>query len=190
MRLTPNSGFPWLAWPDSPWTWLTWTTELYAVGAVPAFLLTFLFAATIFVGVSSRSTRVDDEDLEWWARLGAWVFIAIISWIVANALVIFGPIALLSAPKTLASIGGLSGLVAILLGRSSKTPANEERGSDKKQSKFGFLGTLVGGSLPLLAMIFIAAFTCSALTRNHWNFSELGATSPELLLQRVPHYHK
>jgi hypothetical protein len=164
IRLTPETiqSPHWLSWSDaSQWTWLTWTTELYACLAVPVFLLTFLLAATFFVGVSSRSARVDDEDREWWARLGAWVFIAIIAWLVANALVIFGPIALLSAPKTLASIGGLSGLVAILIGRSAKTPANEEPAKNKKSTKAGLLSSLVGGSLPLLAMVFIAAFLAS-----------------------------
>lgn len=163
IRLTPETiqSPHWLSWADSPWTWLTWTTELYACLAVPVFLLTFLLAATFFVGVSSRSTRVDDEDREWWARLGAWVFIAIIGWIVANALVIYGPIALLSAPKTLASISGVSGLIAILLGRSAKTPATEEPGLNKKSTKAGVLGGLVGGTLPLLAMVFIAALLAS-----------------------------
>ena len=152
----------WLSWSDeSQWTWLTWTTELYACLAVPVFLLTFLLAATFFVGVSSRSARVEDEDREWWARLGAWVFIAIIGWLVANLLVLFGPIALLSAPKTLGSIGGLSGLVAILIGRSAKTPANEEPAKSKRTTKAGLLSSLVGGVLPLLAMVFIAAFLAS-----------------------------
>lgn len=155
----PTNAFPWTSWSEeSNWTWLTWTTELYACLAVPVFLLTFLLAATFFVGVLSRSPKVDDEDLEWWARLGAWGFIAIIAWGVSNALVIFGPIALLSAPKTLASIGGISGLVAIMLGRSAKTPANEEKATNKGSTKAGVLGTLVGRSLPLLALVFIAAF--------------------------------
>lgn len=160
VRLTvpPSTDFQWTAWSEtSSWTWISWTTELYACLAIPLFMLTFLLAATFFVGVSSRSARVDDEDLEWWARLGAWILIAIIGWTVANALVIFGPIALLSAPKTLASIGGVSGLIAIVLGRSATTPANEET-SEKTQSKVGQFGSLVTRSLPLMAMIFIAAF--------------------------------
>lgn len=159
MRVTkpPGSSFAWTSWSDSQWTWMTWTTELYACLAVPVFLLTFLLAATFFVGVSSDRARVDDEDREWWARLGAWVFIAIIGWSVANVLVIFGPIALLSAPKTLASIGGVSGLIAILLGRSAKTSANEEPGKKSNSSKVGLIGSLIGRSLPLLSLVFIAA---------------------------------
>ena len=119
----------------------------------------FLLAATIFVGISSGSPKVDDEDREWWARFGGWVFIAIGAWIAVNGLVIFGPIALLSAPKTLASIGGVSGLIAILLGRSTKTPAKEE--PVKRSTTSGLIGSLIGKSLPLLAMVFIAAFLAS-----------------------------
>lgn len=190
LRLTmpPTNAFAWTSWAEqSPWTWMGWTTELYACFAVPVFLLTFLLAATFFVGISSRSPRVQDEDLEWWARLGAWVFIAIIAWGVANVLVIFGPIALLSAPKTLASIGGVSGLVAILLGRSAKTPANEEPAGNKKSTKVGTLGSLVTQSLPLLALIFIAAFLAALSLATSATFlgvallSEPWPTIPNLL---------
>src|SRR6266496_428431 len=114
--------FPWTSW--STGTEWTWTTELFVCFAVPVFMLVFLSGATLFVGVSSVSATVNDEDREWWARLGAWVLIAIIAWSAATTLVILGPIALLSAPKILVSVGGLSGLLAILLGHSSRTPGS------------------------------------------------------------------
>ena len=53
-------------------------TELYACFAAPAFLLVFLLGATLYIGVTSKSTAIDDEDREWWARLGAWILIAIL----------------------------------------------------------------------------------------------------------------
>ncbi len=144
-----------------PWTTSSglsaWKTELYACLGVPIFLLTFLVAATFFVGFSSKNLRVQDEDREWWARMGAWALIAIIAWTAGNILVIFGPIALLSAPKLLASAGGLSGLIAILVGRSSKTPANKTP-ADEGKKKTSLVAGLVSHSLPLLALIFLATF--------------------------------
>lgn len=163
VRLTAATAiaFPhWLSWnEDSYLNVLAWHAELYACFAVPIFLTIFLLAATVFVGVSSRSPKVEDEDREWWARFGGWVFIAMGAWVAANALVIFGPIALLSAPKTLASIGGISGLVSILVARSAKTPANEEPA--KKSTTTGLISSLIGKSLPLLALIFLAAALAS-----------------------------
>ena len=70
---------------------LKWRTEWYVCIGVPLFLLIFLIGASFFVGWSSRSQRVNDEDREWWARLGAWVIISILAWVVSCALVIFGP---------------------------------------------------------------------------------------------------
>jgi hypothetical protein len=136
---------------------MAWTTELYACFAVPIFLLAFLVAATVFVGFSSKSLRIQDEDREWWSRMGAWVLIIIIAWSAANALVIFGPIALLNAPKLLASVGGLSGLAALMLGRSSKTSA-KAKAADETSKKDSLVAGLVTRSLPLLALIFIAIF--------------------------------
>ena len=154
--------FPWTYWSTGPeWTWPTWTTELYACFAVPVFMLVFLAGAILFVGLSSVSPRIDDEDREWWSRFGAWVLIAIIAWCVSNTLVIFGPIALLSAPKLLASLGGLSGLLAILLGRSSKTPATETPANEQEKSKVGLLSALMSRSLPLLALVFIASLVAA-----------------------------
>ena len=133
--------------------WLSWRTELYVCFAVPLFLLTFLLGVVIFIGLTSggRFKFVDDEDREWWARLGAWILISLVVWAVTNLLVIFGPIALLELPTVLGPLGGLSGLVAILAGRSSKTPANE---GERKEA--GAFAGLMGGLLPVLALVFLA----------------------------------
>jgi hypothetical protein len=133
--------------------WLKWRTEIYVSLAVPLFLLVFLLATVIFIGLTSASRFkfIGDEDREWWSRFGAWVLISCIVWSAANVLVIFGPIALLWVPAVIAPLGGLSGLFTLLAGRSSKTPANEN-----EQAQTGLVASLMGGLLPLLAMIFIA----------------------------------
>jgi len=132
----------------------SWRTELYTCIAVPVFLLVILLATTLFIGLTSRATGIDDEDREWWARFEGWVFIAIIVWTSLNALVIFGPLVLLAFPKLITSIGGISGLVALLAGRSSRTPANEEQATRK-----GLLAAIIGNHiLPLLALAFLLIF--------------------------------
>ncbi|HEY9403086.1 MAG TPA: hypothetical protein VIQ24_10360, partial [Pyrinomonadaceae bacterium] len=142
--------FAWTALNQSIWSW---KTEWYVCIGVPFFLLVFLIGASIYVGLSSRNYHVNDEDREWWARLGAWIIISIFAWVVSCALVIFGPIALLSSPKIVASLGGVSGLIALVVGRSAKTAANS-----KDQAKAGKASALMGSLLPLLALIFVMVF--------------------------------
>lgn len=138
------------------WTtteWWAWKTEWYVCFAVPIFLLIFLLAVTFFIGLSSVSTRIVDEDREWWARFSAWGLIVVAAWSVFNWLVIFGPFALLEFPSIFASAGGLTGVLALILGRSSKTPGNK-----KEAAKGGIMASLMGYLLPLLAFVFLALF--------------------------------
>ncbi len=151
-----GSGAKWLDPNASNVTgsWQTWGAELYTCLAVPLLLLVILLATTLFVGLTSRATSINDEDREWWARFEGWVFIAIIAWVSLTSLVIFGPVVLLNSYKIVAPIGGISGIIALLAGRSSRTPANEEQTGQK-----GLLATVIGNYiLPLLAFAFLAIF--------------------------------
>ena len=47
---------------------------------------------TVFIGLASRD--MSDDDREWWARAGAWILIIGLSWLVAAAIAILGPLAL------------------------------------------------------------------------------------------------
>lgn len=137
------------------WTWQTWRLEIYACFAAPAFLLVFLLGATLYIGLSSESPRVDDEDREWWARLSAWVLIVVLGWSVFTTLVIFGPLVLLRAPSWLAPLGGISGVLAALAGRSAKTGVPKSARKEEP-AKSGILSAIMGKLLPLLALIFVA----------------------------------
>lgn len=95
--------------------------EWYACFAMPGFLAMFLLTATVFVGVASRYT--DDHDREWWGRAGAWVLIAGTTWGALGALVVFGPGLMSLMPTVIASLGGLSGVISLVLGFSAKTSA-------------------------------------------------------------------
>jgi len=136
--------------------WWTWRTELYAVLAVPVFLGGFLLAMTLFIGLTSHKKRFPDEDREWWARAKAWILIASLAWLVFSTLVIFGPLALTYSPKLISAAGGLSGLVALIAGRSARTPAGEQRGA-----RDGVVAWVHRIGLPGLAGVFLAVFAAS-----------------------------
>jgi hypothetical protein len=94
--------------------------------AFPLLLLLFLVATTVYVGLASYQTS--DADREWWARSGGWILIGLVTWVVGSGLVIFGPDLVFSPGGLLrqgfAALGGISGLMTILLGKSSATPAH------------------------------------------------------------------
>ncbi|HKR59423.1 MAG TPA: patatin-like phospholipase family protein [Pyrinomonadaceae bacterium] len=132
----------------------SWATELYVSYAVPFFLLLFMLALTVFAGISSHFlSKITEEDREWWARFSGWALIAALAWAVFSTLVIFGPLALLAAPKMVGAVGGVSGLIALLLGQSGKTPATSEQ-----VAQGGLKTHIVSGLLPFLAIVFIVVF--------------------------------
>jgi GNAT superfamily N-acetyltransferase len=98
--------------------------EWYACFGIPGYLAMFLLTATLFIGVASRVT--DDHDREWWGRTGSWVLIAMALWMMLCGVVIFGPGLMAYMPKVVASLGGLSGLITLVLGFGPKTPATVE----------------------------------------------------------------
>lgn len=158
------------------------TTELYACFAAPAFLLVFLLGVTLYIGVTSKSTGIDDEDREWGSRLGAWCLIAILGWISFTTIVIIGPLALLKAPQWLAPAGGLSGVLAAIMGKSARTsgdrkPANGEGG--------GILDAIIGKALPLLALIFIV-FLVALLSLSTTVIVQVAATSLAGVVKAYP----
>ena len=100
-------------------------TEWFATLAVPGVLTIFLLTATIFIGLASRFT--EEQDREWWGRTGSWVLIVMVMWTGLCAIVIFGPgLIYWMTPQVAASVGGLSGLLTLVLGFSSKTTAQEQ----------------------------------------------------------------
>ncbi|HEY0322012.1 MAG TPA: patatin-like phospholipase family protein [Pyrinomonadaceae bacterium] len=124
---------------------------LYICFALPLFLLVFLLAATMFVGIASWLTS--DADREWLARAGAWFLIAILGWSVVSSIVIFGPVGLLYfSPKVqalLVALGSGSGLVTLLGGGSSESPANK-----KEENQQGSKSLVMKIALSLAAPVF------------------------------------
>ncbi|MEK6407827.1 MAG: hypothetical protein AABN34_12765 [Acidobacteriota bacterium] len=123
--------------------------EFYVCFAAPLYLMLFLLVVTVFTGFSGWWTN--DEDREWWARFGAWVLIAVAAWSLASPLVIFGPVLLKWIPAYIASIGGISSLITLVLGRSSKTSAYE-----KQKEKPGVTAILMNKAVTLAGPVFAA----------------------------------
>ncbi|HKE61596.1 MAG TPA: patatin-like phospholipase family protein [Nitrospira sp.] len=121
--------------------------EWYACFALPGFLTMFMLTATIFIGVASRYT--DDHDREWWGRAGAWMLIASIAWAGLGSLVVFGPGLLSYTPTLVASLGGLSGIISLLLGFGSRTTATAK-------GKPSMVDLVLDRAVRLAAPVFIA----------------------------------
>src|ERR1051325_11000578 len=125
--------------------------ELYICFAVPLVLLVFFVQASIFVGISSRWN--EDGDREWWGRAGAYLLIAAVLIGGLSFIAVFGPVLLYRAPLILGSVGGVSGVVAALIGRSAKTPA------DGKKKSSGMSEAISALTVPIFALVLLAAIS-------------------------------
>jgi hypothetical protein len=134
---------------------------LYGCFAAPLFLVLFLLTATIFIGAACRHTS--DEDREWWARMGAWVFAAIIGWSLFSSLVLFGPLGLLALPKLLGLVGGVSGLFTLIVGYNSGSAANKEG-----KTKDGPVAFILDKGLSLAAPLTLAALVAALSLVTSW----------------------
>ncbi|HYK06060.1 MAG TPA: patatin-like phospholipase family protein [Thermoanaerobaculia bacterium] len=134
-------------------------SQLYVCFAVPAALLVFFIQASIFVGLSSR--RNEDADREWWGRGGALLLMVSIGLALFSFIAVFGPVALYQAPAILASIGGIAGVAAAVLGFSDKTPANQkEKEEGGMTAKLGNLGSAL--LVPLFVVFILASIALAS----------------------------
>ncbi len=118
-------------------THMAQTPERYLSFAPPLVMVVFLIAATIFVGLSTFWT--DDEDREFWSRMGAWILIASFGWAALFAISLIGPELFgLAGPwwnKLWTWVSGLAVSAATAyLGFSASTPANVDSESAKSSS--------------------------------------------------------
>lgn len=130
--------------------------RLYACLAVPALLGAFGLAGVLLVGAASKFTS--DGDREWWARGGGWMLIAGLVWLAGATLVLYGPDTLRwlfhQVPKTVASAGGISGILSIWLGHSDRTSASErDKGSGGWQRMLADIG--LKASVPVFVVFLI-----------------------------------
>jgi Patatin-like phospholipase len=136
--------------------------KLYLSLAPPLVMVVFLIAASIFVGLATFWT--DDEDREYWARMGAWILIASFVWAALGLISLFGP-ELFGLDRLwkrlLTYLGGLVvSAVTARLGFSAKTPANADSeaalpSTASLQRALPFFGAISIGLI--LAMLAVAA---------------------------------
>ncbi|MHB8746703.1 MAG: patatin-like phospholipase family protein [Gammaproteobacteria bacterium] len=93
----------------------------YTCCAAPALWFTFTLAETLFIGLASRVTG--EEDREWWARSGAWILLALSTWLVLSVIVIYGPELVLwlwqQMANYLTAIGGVTGALTFWSARNA-----------------------------------------------------------------------
>jgi hypothetical protein len=143
-----------------------WTVDdsvhLYVVGAVPAVLVSFLLAMTLYAALASQV--LDDDDREWFARAGGWISACALGWVAVCGVALLGPplvtnVLWPNAKLAVTSIGGLSGIVTMWLGRSAST--NATMNSSVPQSP---LQTVAEWALKLAAPLFaLTLFVLMAL---------------------------
>lgn len=127
---------------------LYWLAPLYAspgwyvVLGLPILLTLYLLARTLFVAVASASespyaaaacSNVNDADREWWARMSGWVLLIAAAWVAITAICLFGPMGLRwlgdnvskFAPAIVGGLGGISGILAALVGSRDTTNASD-----------------------------------------------------------------
>lgn len=101
---------------------------LYATVTVPALLMSFWMATTLYVALNRG--RSSEDQREWWARSGGWWIRASVFWAAGFILVVHVPQLMLGLPAyaaadgtTLIAGGGLWGIVIGLIGYWSKNGA-------------------------------------------------------------------
>ncbi len=128
-------------------------SEWFTCLAVPGVLSIFLLTATIFIGLASRFT--EEQDREWWGRTGSWMLIVMIMWIGLSSIVIFGPgLIHWMTPQLAASVGGLSGLLTLILGFSSRTTAQQQ---EERSTATAFGDLAVRAAAPLFMVCVLIA---------------------------------
>ena len=144
-------------------------TEFYVCFGAPLFLIIIMLSAALFTGIAVRIT--DDDDREWMARFGALLLKAVIGWVIFFGAVIFGPKLIInnifgnwdSFIKSAAGIfATISGLLSVLAGFSSKTPASED---EPAKSWTGYLIPLLSSVVaPIFVLLLIALISLGTQT--------------------------
>jgi hypothetical protein len=96
--------------------------EVYVTLSVPLLLALFILEGAILLGITTRWSS--EHEREWIARAASGLMLAGLAWIAVTGTALLVPIALYQSPKMVAALGGLSGVIALLTGRSAKTAAN------------------------------------------------------------------
>ncbi|MDF0645461.1 MAG: patatin-like phospholipase family protein [Nitrospira sp.] len=157
--------------------------DWYTCAAVPGFLSLFLLAASVFIGIASRSTG--DDDREWWGRSGSWVLIATVSWTGICGIVLFGPLVLAQIPGWITSAGGVTGLVTIALGFSARTAGQPEQERPNLWAKIATKGYVLLLAPLTIVLVLMALATLNSAVLHSAPLLQVGAYIAGLALFAV-----
>lgn len=136
-------------------------TELYVVFAVPLVLLALCIQGVLFVGLASAFN--EDYDREWWARGAGWFVFGALAWAAIAAISLFGPVGFYHAPTIIGSIGGVSGLIAVMAGKSGSTSgSNKQKENESKTGRASNIALALAA--PLFVVILLAAVSLLTTT--------------------------
>ena len=154
-----------------PWIhlYVMQSQELYLCLAPPLVLVVFLVAATIFVGLATFWTN--DEDREYWARMGAWILIASFAWSAIFLISLYGPelFAQQALWSKLATYGGslVVSSITAYFGFSAKTPAHLDSEAARPSS------ASLQRALPILGAVSIVLILAILAVVARWLVQEL-----------------
>jgi hypothetical protein len=131
---------------------------LVLILGAPVILLAQLIAQIFFVGAISLR-QPDDDDREWLARAGGWYAAAIVAWVALMVLVFLDALITDYLRQRLvvwlSSVGGISGAITLVLGKSSLTsPSPTHR---KRDAKSVSVDTILAIATPIFAAALVIA---------------------------------
>lgn len=160
--------------------------EWYAAFAVPGFLVLFLLAGTLFIGITARFTG--DQEHEFWARTGGWALNSSVVLGGLGAVIIFGPgwVGKLGVWAS-ASLGGIAGILSLAWGFSAKTLFHQSENENRRSRSAEFV---VKAATPVFVILLIVglALSTSFLVRQwtEWTtgiettkWTDIGINMPE-----------
>ncbi|MGH7472287.1 MAG: patatin-like phospholipase family protein, partial [Longimicrobiales bacterium] len=154
---------------------------LYALLSVPLLIGIYLLARALFV--SMAETRLpkggsapplagahEDLDREWWARLSGYLLLIALSWIVLMGITLLGWHYVHRylgsyAMEAMSGAGILSGLVAVLLGKSGQTGSGREGGGKKSAAPMKTLSLATAAPLFCAVVVLVLAQLNALLAR-------------------------
>jgi len=117
---------------------ITVTQHLIAAFVFGPPILIGVFALTMVLQIGLLGRNLPDERREWWSRLGAWVMIYSLGWIVVTGVSLYGPTLVQQLARTgkgWLAAGGLTWIGTTLFGvlsaRSAETSAKKEKAGGK-----------------------------------------------------------
>lgn len=146
---------------------------LYVTFSTPIVLMLYMLASILFVALVRRITT--DTDREWMARSSGWMLITIAFRCFFALLVFFGPVLLVTAlngnlVETLLTsvVGGISGILTLLIGVSSKTGlVTMENGSKKNDGK-GVYDLILAVAAPIFIVFLLMTLALASTLYIHW----------------------